>query len=400
MRIFFISPEFIHSDTLSLVDGGLASYLDKITNILSKQGHDINVVVLCSLDKEFTYNNIKVYFINWNKKLKENFLFKFIPHKLKKYLTLKQRYKKISDFLLEQNKIKKIDFVQYASWQATGLYACPKIPHCIRISSYAKLWQKNYGYSDPEEIRREKVQFRENKFLYGPSSFLNTHIQQDLNLKRKITLIETPYAPLANFSAELSDVLKSQIGSHPYLLFFGTIGTLKGASEIADIIYEVLKTYQNFSFVFAGKSLPMGNRPAIDIIKECAKEFKNRVIALGALSHEQLFPVIQNAEAVILPSRVDNLPNACIEAMGMGKIVIGSRGASFEQLITDEESGFLCNASDAGSLLSAIKRFMDTSATQRQAIENAAKRRIERLDPALIANDLLAYYHEIIQNWK
>ena len=42
-----------------------------------------------------------------------------------------------------------------------------------------------------------------------------------------------------------------------------------------------------------------------------------------------------------LPSKVDNLPNTCLEAMALKRVVIGSRtAASFDQLISDGVNGF------------------------------------------------------------
>ncbi len=44
---------------------------------------------------------------------------------------------------------------------------------------------------------------------------------------------------------------------------------------------------------------------------------------------------------------MDNFPNACIEAMYFSKVVIGTDGASFEQLITHGKNGLLCRIGDS-----------------------------------------------------
>jgi glycosyltransferase involved in cell wall biosynthesis len=53
---------------------------------------------------------------------------------------------------------------------------------------------------------------------------------------------------------------------------------------------------------------------------------------------------------IVLPLRSDNCPNARLEAMAWGKPVERTRGASFEKLIDDRESGFLRKIDDRKSL--------------------------------------------------
>src|SRR6185503_2715013 len=75
-----------------------------------------------------------------------------------------------------------------------------------------------------------------------------------------------------------------------------------------------------------------------------------RLIMLENLPHSQLYPVIAGAQFIVLPSLIDNSPNACLEAMGLGKVVIGTSGTSFEELITDGVNGFLVPRDDPQAL--------------------------------------------------
>ena len=47
---------------------------------------------------------------------------------------------------------------------------------------------------------------------------------------------------------------------------------------------------------------------------------------LDKLPHRQLYPVIAGARLVVLPSLIENLPNAGLEAMALGRAVIGTAG--------------------------------------------------------------------------
>lgn len=403
MRIFYVTTEFIDPCSQLPIDGGLASYLNKITSVLNNQGHDINVIVADKTDKYVNYNGIHVFFINFRfkKTFFQRLFWPFYPKKIKNRLKKHNKYTSISQKLQSENKKKPIDIIQYASFLATGLSPEKNIPSCVRISSYAKLWQKNYNYFDQTEIDNEVIQFKNARFLYGPSEYIADYIKKDLSLTQDIKIIETPFVPYSgNEDGCLYETLKEKTEGKPYLLFFGTVGLLKGAKEIADIIYNILSKYSDLYFVLVGKCMKNNKFDPIDSIKKNAKEFSGRVVWLPQTTHDKLFPIIRHAKAVVLPSRVDNLPNACIEAMGLKKIVIGSRGASFEQLIKEGSNGLLCNAGDAPSLEKAIHELMSLSPEECQNISEAAYQRSLSLALEKIVPQVLGYYNFVIKNWK
>ena len=120
------------------------------------------------------------------------------------------------------------------------------------------------------------------------------------------------------------------------------------------------------------------------------------MLYLGRLTHQELYPVIKNSQAVVLPSRVDNFPNTCIEAMAQGRIVVGTQGASFEQLIEDGKSGFLCKIDDSPSLLTAIEKALALTYTKKLEMGKKAKDRIKGLSPDIAVQNLLNVYQEVI----
>ncbi|MFH2069031.1 MAG: glycosyltransferase, partial [Candidatus Omnitrophota bacterium] len=112
---------------------------------------------------------------------------------------------------------------------------------------------------------------------------------------------------------------------------------------------------------------------------------------------EQLYPVLDNALAVILPSRLDNLPNACLEAMARRKVVVGTRGASFEQLIDDGVNGLLCEPGDPAGLLAAMERALALTPGEKEAIGERAFQRVGANNPEQVTAQLVDFYQKIIQ---
>ena len=82
--------------------------------------------------------------------------------------------------------------------------------------------------------------------------------------------------------------------------------------------------------------------------------------------------------------------------MGNEKIVIGTYGASFEQLIKHKKSGLLIKRNSPSALIMAVNYLMNMSDEQRYEMEKKAGKRVERMNPESIYNQLITFYQDII----
>ena len=124
------------------------------------------------------------------------------------------------------------------------------------------------------------------------------------------------------------------------------------------------------------------------------RHFVDRLILLENLAHAQLYPVIDGSQLVVLPSLLDNAPNSCLEAMGIGKVVIGTNGASFEELITEGVNGFLVEPNNPDALADKlIAAWVDPKLKE---ISAAAKHKMCDFAPEKTVTSLLTYYSEVL----
>ena len=135
----------------------------------------------------------------------------------------------------------------------------------------------------------------------------------------------------------------------------------------------------------------------MDIIVEGAGKYRKQVMSFKSLEHKKLYPVIQNAEFVIMPSIIDNLPNTCIEAMALSKVVIGTDGASFEQLIEHQSSGLLCKIGDSRDLLEKMNAAAAMDVQEKQEMGKRAQESIMRLKPEVVVKKLVRFYEAVIK---
>jgi glycosyltransferase involved in cell wall biosynthesis len=200
----------------------------------------------------------------------------------------------------------------------------------------------------------ERLQLRVSRHIYAPSMTLKRMLEEHTSA-RNIGVVRTPfYVETETWDRSVHDrMLKGK----EYLLFIGRFQLHKGIHILAQALPHFLENNERCSAVFAGLDIatPLASsmRDYVSVI--CGKH-SDRLIFLGQIRHEQLYPVISGARLVVLPSLIDNLPNACLEAMALGKPVVGTRGASFEEMIQEGESGFLVPPNDAGALAATLCR--------------------------------------------
>jgi glycosyltransferase involved in cell wall biosynthesis len=114
----------------------------------------------------------------------------------------------------------------------------------------------------------------------------------------------------------------------------------------------------------------------------------------------RLLPFVREAEAVLMPSRIDNYPNACLEAQALGVPVIGTRGSSLEEMIEDGITGFLVDGCDAPSVAAAIERRLRQSAEERAHLRARMGRAIEEIGREDRIGQLIALYQRTVDRFS
>ncbi len=400
MRIFFVTPEFIDVDTLELFDGGIANEYYKFALLLKKLGHDINIAIPSCKNKKVVKDGIKVYFVKENFAKKISKVIHMFSKRKRKFVREHSAQFSIKYFLYIYNLFHKIDIVQYTNYRYLCQYVNKNIPSCIRIASYAKIYQKAYNYFDKNELVGEIESFSKHPFIYGPCDYIADYIKNDLGLEIDIPIIETPFLPSTNERdySTLNDI-KKITNNKPYLLFFGSLGLLKGCFDIGECIYELLDTHKDLYFAFAGKKVPNDGIDPVNFIKEKAREYSDRILYLDRLPHKKLYPVIENSLACVMPSRAENFSNTCIEAMSLKKIVLGST-PYFGQIIKDGENGFLCEPENPKNLLEKLNSILNLSKEELKSMEENAYKRSQECSPDKMLEKTLEYYKFVIKNWK
>jgi len=395
VHVVYVTSEFVTESQ----GGGLASYISNISRILADRGHTVTVVTSSEKNDDSLewYPGVKV------ERVKISGKWLLVPlYRLWESWRLHNRVKTV-------NKLNKISIVQYASFNAVGFFYVKKVPSVVRISSDCVCWRKykiyDYKNEDINELcLTDKIEYAALKrigTIYGPSYATAEIISKRIGCK--IPIIESPfYLKRTEFDDSLYN---EKLKDRKYYLAHSSMSCLKGTHVIAQVIKEVCQKDEEACFVFAGSDHGIFYRDGkIETVKEyiirMAGEYSERVFILGAVKREKLFPIIENAYACLMPSRIDNMPNTCIEAMAMGKIVIGTKGASYEQFIEDGISGYLMDIDDKKGLIDAIDKVTNMSEDEKNRMSIRAMGITKRFEPEKVYQSIISYYEKVIEEKK
>ncbi|NBD38117.1 MAG: glycosyltransferase, partial [Verrucomicrobia bacterium] len=125
---------------------------------------------------------------------------------------------------------------------------------------------------------------------------------------------------------------------------------------------------------------------------------EGRLTLNEALPHGELLQEMRTAAATVVPSLWENWPNTCIEAMSLGKVVLGSvHGGQAEMIGDDERCGCLFSWEEPASFDRALDKVLALSSEERKAMGEAAKKRIAALcHPETVVPQRIRHFRETI----
>ena len=396
MRIVFISPEFVTEPYFS---GGLANYLNRVTQALVHLGHKVHIITLSEINQdEFFHKGVRVHRITSGRL--RTWLNRFTGYRIRGSTAWIEFSFKAYQKLRQLEKQHFFHIIQFPNSRGCGLFSIffLRIPYVTRISCYRPVWNEQAAIKRnlDEKVTEllEWVQLGLSPYIYAPSHRLERMLAEQANIKR-VQVIRTPfYFDAVDWDTSVYD---EHLKDKDYLLFFGRFQLHKGFHVLAQALPEVLQAHPDCYAALVGLDTQTHIAPSMkEHMRSLCGRNANRLIFIGQTPHNQLYPIIAGTRLVVLPSLIDNLPNACLEAMALGKPVIGTLGASFEEVLTDEENGFLVPIGDAKILAAKINEAW--THPRLDEIGRAARCKVQEFAPERTVQELLTYFRDILNS--
>ncbi len=150
-----------------------------------------------------------------------------------------------------------------------------------------------------------------------------------------------------------------------YILFLGRLEKVKRVDWLINV-------YKNadckFNLVIAGDTTDHSYKK---FLKELAVD-DNRIIFTGYVKDKLKSELLSNCKFFILPSYVEGLPVALLEAMSYSRVCLASDISAHRSIITDGKNGFLFKSDDFTDLVSKMNMILSMQPEQLQFIGNNA----------------------------
>jgi glycosyltransferase involved in cell wall biosynthesis len=96
---------------------------------------------------------------------------------------------------------------------------------------------------------------------------------------------------------------------------------------------------------------------------------------LGAVDSAGIKRLLSEADICVFPSRFDNFPNACLEAMAAGRPIVATRSGGMEEMLGPTDAGLLVKPGNVRELTNALVRLIEDPA-MRSAMAQRARQRV------------------------
>ncbi|MCK6449708.1 MAG: glycosyltransferase family 4 protein [Alphaproteobacteria bacterium] len=158
-------------------------------------------------------------------------------------------------------------------------------------------------------------------------------------------------------------------GAAPKLLMLGELGPRKGTPELIAALATPALRARAWTATLAGNGLVEQYRAEV-----AALGLADRIALPGWQSGPQVRALLAASDLFVLPSRLEGLPVAILEAMAGGVAVIATPVGAIGDAIVDGETGLLVPPGDVAALGAAIGRLIDDAALRARLAANACAR--------------------------
>ena len=335
MHICFLSHEYPLWAT-----GGIGSFVQTIGRMLVKGGHTVTVVGYSNL-KEGDYlvdEGVTIYRMPAPKYFKKA---SFIENAIRIRKQLKKIHSEIPIDIIESSE--------------SGLFFLPnKTPYkkVIRMHGGHHFFAESENRPiNPWKARQEKMSFKKADAFVAASKFVISHTTKYLSTNSKsIEIINFPIDSTLFREADIDKTIKHKI------VFAGTVCEKKGIRQLIQAIPKIKEKYPDVKLEVYGRDWFFAD--GTSYISYLKNQFSNEILKHitfhGAIKLSEIPSKYEEAELCVFPSHMETLGLVAPEAMMMGKPVLFSNAGPGPEIITNMETGLLCNPHDVDDISSKI----------------------------------------------
>lgn len=362
MHIAYISYEH----PLGIASGGIGTYISHVSKLMAMRSHDVEVFSGSpnATSSVIELDGYKLHLIATQDKA--TFKTSVLP------------------VFAESHEVLPFDIIESPEFGADGLEikkAFPALPLSLKLHTpsflVGKLNSNKITILDKLRfivgglIRLQRVKFywRYNKHndpeyelfnlaesVVSPSANLSAIVRAEWKSDKEIQVVPNPFI----YSNHNFKAVMASPKSNTVITFIGKLEKRKGVLDLMNAIPQILKSFPDTEFVFVGSPSPSPNRHLnmIDYMSEKLSKYRRSLNFLGFQPHHKISAIIEGSDICIFPSLWENFPYVCLEAMAMGKAVIGTNNGGMAEIINDNFNGLLIPPRSPKDIVIAVKKLI------------------------------------------
>jgi len=184
-----------------------------------------------------------------------------------------------------------------------------------------------------------------------PSQVLGDRLIETWGLPReKVVHLPNPYIPTADLLA-ISPQTQTQTIS-----FVGRLEVRKGILSLVEAIPTILKQHPQVKFRFVGEVCPSPINPHITMQQYLTRllwRYRRSLEFTGAVPLQQIPAHLAQTDICVFPSRWENFPNVCLEAMAAARGIVGSKAGGMTEMLFHGKAGHLIDPDSPETIAAA-----------------------------------------------
>ena len=385
MKIALISYEYPPDTAI----GGIATYVHQISNVLSLRGH--HVEVFCgSPYRSLSYEEDGIWVHRVQDKRGPAFS------------------DAIGEVFLERHRsigFEVLEGPEFSACAAGAVNRVPNIPLVARLHTPTFLVKKTnfLELSSVAKLRWVAGALRRGQL---PSSFPRLQYDPDCDAERAYTLkadeIATPSQSLGDKLVNAWFLPEEKLSTIPYpyvpsqalldippdtntntVTFIGRLEIRKGVLDLAKAIPTILQRRPNTHFRFVGPALPSPDKKLNmrEYLEKKLKRYLKNLEFTGGVSPDQIPSILSKTDICVFPSRWENFPNVCLEAMSAARGVIGSHAGGMAEMLCSENVGRLIPPNNSHKIAQTVIELLENPHIRIQLGKSARARVLSEYSP-------------------
>lgn len=396
MHIVLVCREYIGSSRA----GGIASYLQEIAYSYIELGHLVTIITASEdtrvEDCKEIRKNLHVISINGGDFINPNIEKTTIFRRFRFLYRFNSYRKHIKNTILKINNKLPIDIIEVADYGAESLYLNDLgIPVVLRLHTpltldipTLKARGKSIFYPlTYKGLAAEEKVFANAKYICSCSNALLEWVHDNIEIHPNISAV-------VNNPVKIPGIKINHINNDKPVIFYGgTICETKGVGDLITACQLLRSKGIDIQLRLAGK----GGKYCTNLQHKTIRNNWDWISFLGKIDRQQMYEQYVSATACCFPSWWENMPMVCLEAMGVGAIVVASTSGGAKEIVQDSINGFLVDRKSPNQLADCIERIIKMDEPERSDISNNARARINNYySPTVIAKQMLLFYDRTI----